>query len=77
MEHKLVLLKNFSSESEAELARGLLEANGVKAMVQKGDAAAAELFVGAAGEANLYVEEHSLARAREILNGSHSAGSER
>lgn len=74
MPHDLVLLQNFSSESEAELARGLLEANGVKAVVQKGDAAAAELFVGAAGEANLYVEEHSLARAREILDGARAAG---
>lgn len=76
MPHDLVLLQNFSSESEAELARGLLEANGVKAVVQKGDAAAAELFVGAAGEADLYVEEHSLARAREILNGTRGNGAQ-
>lgn len=63
----LVLLRNFSTLSEAELAKNLLEANGIRSMIQKGDIGAATRFSGAAGDANLFVKKEDYENALEIL----------
>ena len=67
MEDNLALLKNFSSLAEAELIKNLLEKEGVKSMIQRGESGAATEFSGAAGDADLFVKKDDFDKAREIL----------
>ncbi|MFH0819447.1 MAG: hypothetical protein V1892_00255 [bacterium] len=64
----LIFLKNFATYSEAELARNFLKANGFKSVViQKGNIAAASLFTGWTGDADVFVLRKDYNRAKELL----------
>ena len=60
----LVLLKNFATINEAEMAQGLLESAGIHSVVQPGTFSVA----GAAGDADLFVLKDDLEKAREIIH---------
>ncbi len=68
---KLVLVKNFSQREEAELAKNLLETEGIKAMVTADDYGGMNPALGwATGGAKLMVREKDKERALEILAGN-------
>ena len=60
-------LKSFSTYSEAELVKNILEKEGIHSVIQKGDLAAGTDFSGYAGNAELYVSEKNFEKAKEIL----------
>jgi hypothetical protein len=63
-----VVVKTFGSEIDAQLAKEILEANGIKASVVADDMAG--WFPTIAGEIKLTVLEEDAAVAQEILNSS-------
>lgn len=62
-----ILLKNFPSIMEAEIAKDILEKNGIKSGIQRGNEGASVEFVSVVGDANLFVLEKDLKKAKEIL----------
>jgi hypothetical protein len=65
---KVVLLKNFSNYSEAMMIKELLEKQGIKSMIQKGDLNAASEFTGWTGDANIFVPENKFEEAKSIID---------
>lgn len=63
----LILLKNFSSIPEAELAKQLLNSERIKSMIQKGNIGVASEFTGSVGDANLFVVKRDVEKAKKIL----------
>jgi hypothetical protein len=64
---KEILIKSFSSYTEAEAAKNFLEKHGIHSVLQRGRTAAATEFTGFSGEADLFVLPSDIARVREIL----------
>lgn len=67
MSNDLIFLKHFSTVSEAELGRNILESNGIKSILQRGNQGAAARFSGWAGDANLFVLKKDHNQAKDIL----------
>ncbi len=63
----VVLLKRFPSEVEAEMARSVLECEGVPALVLSDDAGGMEPQLQWIRGVRLMVRESDVSRAREIL----------
>ena len=59
----LVKLDVYETPQEAYLVKGLLESNGIRAMVQDGD----NLYVPVFNGVSLYVDDSDLAAARRLL----------
>lgn len=71
----LVEIANFGSEPEAELAKSLLEIDGIAALVQRvGGAAVGPMDMLLQG-VRLLVERRDEARARKILSAMNMKGS--
>jgi hypothetical protein len=68
MNEKIKLLKTFSSRIEAELAKSLLESNGIKTMISADDAGemypAASVYWGV----KLFVNEKDFETADSLIN---------
>ena len=64
---KLVRVKNFYSRAEAEMAKEILEAHGIQAVIQLADSFAALHYVDRSGESDLLVQESDLSRASDVL----------
>lgn len=64
MPSPLVVVREFASEYEAEIARAMLEANGIDALVHRSDAAG---LLRAVEPATLIVRRVDEWRAREVL----------
>jgi len=62
-----IVLETFSNRIEAEMAAGLLEAEGVEAMVRADDAGGAYPMLQFGRGVRLMVAQEDEARAREIL----------
>jgi hypothetical protein len=62
-----IFLKNFASVLEADLAKNLLEAYGVKCMIQKGRSGS-RAHSGYAGEGDLFVQDFDVEKARTFLD---------
>jgi len=67
---KLMKIKNFGSIVEAALARNLLKTKGIESVVGKGNLGTAGEFTGAVGDADLFVSENKLEKARKILENT-------
>ncbi|HLD94405.1 MAG TPA: DUF2007 domain-containing protein [Anaerolineales bacterium] len=67
--NELEKLTTLNNPTDAELLRGLLEAQGIKVMLSKeGAAIAYGLTVGAFAEIELFVPHSQIGKARDILN---------
>jgi len=67
----LVCIKTYSQKEEAELAKNLLEASGIKAVVSIDDAGGVNPALGwATGGARLMIKEKDKEKTSEILNES-------
>ncbi len=64
---KLVCIKVYNSRAEAELAKGLLKENGIKAMVVAIDTAGQVAWQWAAGQTKLFVREKDVEEASRLL----------
>ena len=67
-ETKSVFFKNFANYAEATMAKEILEKEGIKSVIQKGDINAASEFVGWIGDVDMFVLENNLDKAKEIVN---------
>ncbi len=67
---KLICIKTYTNKAEAELAKGLLEKNGIKAMVSVDDCGGMrpDLLWGTGG-AKLLVREEDVEKALDKLKG--------
>jgi hypothetical protein len=64
----LICLESFSTYSEAKLAANRLEQAGVKSVLQAGAIGGVMMAEGSdAGPHELYIQEHELERAKEVL----------
>lgn len=63
-----VLLQNFANYSEAMMAKEVLEKNGIKSIIQKGNLNAASEFTGWSGDADLFVLESNIEEAKKIID---------
>lgn len=64
---KSVLLKNFRSYADAEMAKELLEKQGIKCGIQRGNANAFNDFTAYTGDADMFVLEDRLEEAKKII----------
>jgi len=70
-EAKLVIVHDFSSEPEAEIARSALEAAGIDAMIQSDTAGHMRTHIAWSGAGfRILVREEDAAAAREVLDVS-------
>jgi len=69
-----IVLETFSNRIEAEMAAGLLEAEGIEAMVRADDAGGAYPMLQFVRGVRLMVAQEDEARAREILAAMAQAG---
>ena len=68
-EAKLVIVRDFSSEPEAEIARSALEAAGIDAMIQSDTAGHMRTHIAWSGAGfRILVREEDAAEASEVLN---------
>ena len=66
---KQILVKNFLSEMEAELAKNMLEARGIKSVIQKeGSALNGGVATGGGLGVDLFVLEKDFEEAKELLD---------
>ena len=65
MTSPFVVVREYATEVEAELARVMLEASGIEALVHRGDAAG---LLRAVEPATLVVRREDAERAREVLD---------
>ena len=65
MKDDLVTVDSFLNTVEAEMAKALLDAEGIEAFIHAPHAH--DLYPGALGEVRLQVRERDLARAKEVL----------
>ena len=66
----MALLRTFLARHEGELAKGALEARGLRAILVSDDCGSMDPALGlATGGAKLYVEDSHLEEAREMLEG--------
>jgi hypothetical protein len=61
----LIAIRTYGTITEAELAKNLLEAEGVRCMVRK---SALNVYAGNAAPAELLVKEADVEKAQEILS---------
>jgi hypothetical protein len=71
-----VVIETFTSRAVAELAAGLLEAEGIEALVLADDAGGAYPMLQFIRGVRLYVAAEDEARAREILSGEGAVSEE-
>ena len=64
----LICLKHYNLLPEAELAKNLLESNGIKSLLQKDGLPGAGLML--VQGADLFVDDKDKEKAKEILNGA-------
>ena len=69
-----IVLETFSNRIEAEMAAGLLESEGIEAMVRADDAGGAYPMLQFVRGVRLMVAKEDEARAREILAAMAEAG---
>ena len=69
-----IVLETFSNRIEAEMAAGLLESEGIEAMVRADDAGGAYPMLQFVRGVRLMVAQEDEARAREILAAMAEAG---
>ena len=69
-----IVLETFSNRIEAEMAAGLLEAEGIEAMVRADDAGGAYPMLQFVRGVRLMVAQEDEARAQEILAAMAEAG---
>ena len=67
----LVCIKTYTDRLQAELARGLLESNNIKAMVSADDAGGANpALLLATGGVRLLIKEEDIQKAVKVLENS-------
>jgi len=65
----LVCIKTYQNRMEAELAKGLLESKGIKAMVSADDAGGAHpALLWATGGVRLLIKKKDIQKAIEVFN---------
>ena len=68
-----IFLKNFPYYADAAMAKEILEKNGIKSVVQRGDLNAHSSFIGWSGDADMFVMEDQIEKAKKILDAYFSA----